>query len=199
MHFWSKIGAIMLDYNEITVKKVIVYQGEPYEVIESHVARTQKRKPQNQTKLKSLISGKVIPVSFHASERAEEADIETKEVKYLYTNKDESWFCNAKDPSDRFTIKNGVLGGKQIFLKPNTLVDALLFEDEVIGVRFPIKVDLLVKEAAPAVRGNTVSGGTKQVVLETGATVNVPLFINEGDLIRINTDSSEYTERVDKK
>jgi elongation factor P len=73
------------------------------------------------------------------------------------------------------------------------------FEDRIIDIRLPIKVDLAVKEAAPAVRGNTVQGGSKQVVLETGATINTPMFINEGDLIRVNTETGEYTERVDKK
>jgi elongation factor P len=75
----------------------------------------------------------------------------------------------------------------------------MVFDDAVIGIRFPIKMELLVKEAAAAVKGNTVQGGLKQVILETGATVNVPMFINEGDLIRINTETGTYAERVDKK
>jgi len=191
---------IMLEYNEIVPKKIIIYQGEPHEVIESHVARTQMRKPQNQTKLKSLLTGKVIPASFHAADKAEEADIETKEIKYLYQNRGESWFCEANDPSKRFVLSDTVLEGKTRFLKPNSVVTAVVFnEEDIIGIRTPIKVDLLVKEAAPAVKGNTVQGGTKQVVLETGATINVPMFINEGDVIRINTETGDYTERVDKK
>lgn len=189
----------IIDYNEIKPGKCIVLNGEPYMVMSSHVAQKQKRRPTNQTKLKHLVTGRVIEQTFQQSDKGEEADIETKEIKYLYTNKGESWFCDVKDPSDRFKIEDSVLEGKQIFLKPNTVVDAMIFDDEIIGVRFPIKVELLVKEAAPAVRGNTVSGGSKQVVLETGATINVPLFINEGDLIRVNTETGEYAERADKK
>ncbi|MBI5077766.1 MAG: elongation factor P [Candidatus Yonathbacteria bacterium] len=189
----------MLEYNEITPKKYIVYQGEPYEVVDSHVARTQQRKPQNQTKLRSLLSGRVIPVSFHSSDKVAEADIELKPVKYLYTNCGESWFCDPKEPSNRFSLKQDILGGKEGFLKTNSIVDAMSFEDRIIDIRLPIKVDLAVKEAAPAVRGNTVQGGSKQVVLETGATINTPMFINEGDLIRVNTETGEYTERVGKK
>lgn len=189
----------IIDYNEITPKKCIVLNGEPYEVLSSHVAQKQKRRPTNQTKLKHLITGRVVEQTFQQSDKAEEADLETKEIKYLYTNKGESWFCDVKDPSNRFKLTESVLEGKEVFLKPNTVVDAMVFDEKIIGVRFPIKVELLVKEAAPAVRGNTVSGGSKQVVLETGATLNVPLFINEGDLIRVNTETGDYAERVDKK
>lgn len=189
----------MLEYNEITPKKYIVYEGGPYEVLESHVARTQQRKPQNQTKIRNLISGQIIPVTFRSSDKVPEADIESKDIKYLYTAKGESWFCAANNPSDRFTLSSEIVGGREKFLKPNTIVDAMVFDEKVIGVRFPIKMELIVKEAAAAVKGNTVQGGSKQVVLETGATVNVPMFINQGDLIRINTETGTYSERVDKK
>lgn len=190
----------MLEYNEITPKKFIVIEGEPYEVLESHVARTQQRKPQNQTKIRNLITGRVIPATFHSSEKVAEADLETKEIKYLYSAKGAYWFCDAKNPADRFSLSEDVVGPKGAFMKVNSIVDALVFEEEkIIDVRLPIKVELLVKEAAPAVKGNTVQGGSKQVVLETGATVNTPMFINEGDLIRVNTETGQYTERVDKK
>ena len=189
----------MLEYNEITPKKCIIYQNEPYEVMDSHVARTQQRKPQNQTKLKNLLSGKIIPATFHASDKVPEAEIETRGIKYLYSNKGESWFSDIDDPGNRFSIKAEMIGGKEKFLKQNMIVEAISFDEKIIGIRLPIKIDLLVKEAAPAVRGNTVQGGTKQVVLETGATINVPMFINEGDTLRINTETEEYTERVGKK
>jgi len=157
------------------------------------------RKQQNQTKLRSLLTGKVIPASFHAADKAEEADIETKEIKYLYKNRGETWFCEASDPSKRFALSDAVLEGKDRFLKVNSIVTAVIFNEEtIIGIRTPIKVDLVVKEAAPAVKGNTVQGGTKQIVLETGATINVPMFINQGDVLRINTETGEYTERVGK-
>jgi len=189
----------IIDYNEITPKKCIVLNGEPYEVLSSHVAQKQKRRPTNQTKLRHLITGRVVEQTFQQSDRAEEADIETKEIKYLYTGKGESWFCDPKKPSDRYALKTTLLDGKEGFLKTDTLVSAMVFNDEVIGIRLPIKVELLVKEAPPAVRGNTVQGGSNTVTLETGATINVPMFIHEGDLIRVNTETGTYAERVDKK
>lgn len=189
----------MIDYNEITPKKCIVLNGEPYEVLSSHVAQKQKRRPTNQTKLRHLITGRVVEQTFQQSDKAEEADIETREIKYLYTAKGESWFCNPKKPAERYALKTTLLEGKEGFLKTDTIVSAMVFDDEIIGIRLPIKVELLVKEAPPAVRGNTISGGSKQIVLETGATINAPLFINEGDLIRVNTETGDYAERVDKK
>lgn len=188
----------MLEYNEITLRKVILVDGQPYEVLDSHVFRKQQRKPVNQTKLRHLITGKVTEMAFHVSEKVEEADLSTREVKFLYANRGEYWFCDPKNPSDRFKLDEQMLGVSIKFVKPNDILSAVIFNEEIIGVKVPIKVELKIKEAAPAVKGNTVSGGTKSVVLETGAVIFVPLFINEGDIIRINTETGEYVERVDK-
>ncbi|MDD2935192.1 MAG: hypothetical protein PHX25_01835 [Candidatus Pacebacteria bacterium] len=185
----------MLDYNEIKERKYIVVDGEPYEVLSSHVFRKQQRKPVNQTKLKNLITGKVTEKSFHQSEKADEANIERKKIKYLYTNRGEFWFCEENDPSKRFSLPEEIITGAQ-FMKQNSLVEAQLFGERTIGVKLPIKVQLLVKEAAPAVKGNTATGANKLVVLETGATIGVPIFVKEGDIIEINTEKSEYTGRV---
>ncbi|MCX6735567.1 MAG: elongation factor P [Candidatus Parcubacteria bacterium] len=189
----------MLEYSEITPKKCIIMDGAPYEVLSSHVFRMQMRKPVNQTKLKNIITGKVTERSFHQSEKAEEADIETKNIKYLYENRGEYWFCEEKDPSKRFKLNSEIYGNGAKYVKPNTLVEAMVFEDEIIGIKLPIKVELKVTEAAPAVKGDTAQGASKTVTMETGLTLNVPLFINEGDVLRINTDTGEYAERVDKK
>lgn len=192
----------MLEYNEITPKKCIVMDGEPYEVLSSHVFRKQMRKPVNATKLRNMITGRVMEYSFAQSEKAEEAEIEEREIKYLYTNKGEYWFCEANDPSKRFSLSADVIGNASRFMKANSFVTALSFvhddESRLIGVRLPIKADLLVKEAPPSIKGNTAQGGNKLVVLETGASVNVPLFVNEGDVVRVNTETGEYVERVNK-
>jgi len=186
----------MLEYNEIVIRKYIVLDGQPWEVLESHVFRKQQRKPVNATKLRNLMTGKVTERSFHVSEKAEEAEIEQKEVKYLYENRGEYWFCDPEDPSDRFKIDGALLGSKIKFVKKDSIVKALLFDDKIFGMDLPIKVDLKVTEAYAAVKGNTAQGGTKQVVVETGAVVNVPMFIKEGETMRINTETGDYTERV---
>ncbi len=191
-----------LDYDEIKPRKYILVNGEPFEILESHVARTQKRKPQNQVRMRSAISGKVIPNTFHASDTAEEADISRSEAKFLFANKGEFWFCDPNDPSKRFEILEDIIGDQSRFLKPNTLVDTKIFEYEdeqrIIGVTLPIKMTFKVKEAPPAIKGNTASGGGKLVTLETGAQITTPLFIEEGEEIVVNTDTGEYVERLKK-
>ncbi len=188
----------VLSYNEITKGKFIIYEGQPYEVLSAHVFRMQQRKPVNQTKLRQLITKKVTEISFHQSETVPEADLSKQDVTYLYENRGEAWFCEKGKPSTRFKLEDSIVGDSLHYVKPNTEVEALLLDEKIIGIKIPIKVELKVKEAAPAVKGNTVQGGTKQVVLETGVTVNVPMFINEGDILRINTETGEYVERVEK-
>ena len=190
-----------LEYNEIREKKIIIYDGEPCEVIESHVARTQQRKPQNQVKLKSLIAGKTIAATFHVSESADEADIEKKEVTFLYSNKGEYWFCDPNDKSNRFKLDVALVGEAAKFLKQNSNVTSLVWtndedEEKIIKITLPIKMNFKVKEAPPAVRGDTSKGGMKVITLENGAELNAPMFIAEGDVISVNTETGEYVERV---
>lgn len=191
----------LLEYNEIRVGKVIIWNGEPCEILDSHVARTQQRKPQNQVKMRSLKSGKAYNQSFHVSDSAEEADIEKRETKFLFTNKGEYWFASPKDPADRFMLAKELLGDKAKYLTPNGMVNALVWtneddEEETIGVALPVKMTFEVKEAPPAIKGDTRTGGSKQVVLENGATVNCPLFVDVGDKIVVNTETGEYVERA---
>ena len=188
----------LLEYSEITEKKYIVLQGAPYEVISSHVFRKQQRKPVNATKLKNLITGKVTEYSFHQSEKIEEAEIESRKVKYLYTNRGEWWFTEIEDASKRFKLSEEQVGPQGRFLKANSTVEQLLFDEKPMGFKMPISVELKVTEAPPNVKGDTATGGNKIITLETGATINAPLFVNEGDIIRINTETGEYRERVGK-
>jgi elongation factor P len=191
----------MLEYNEIRERKIILWEGEPYEVIHSHVFRKQQRKPVNATKIKNLITGRVAEISFGSSEKVHEADMINRPAIFLYKAKGEAWFCDVKDRSKRFSIKEEIVGDKLKYIKENAEVDLNIFtndddEEQIIGIKVPIKVEMEVKEAPPSVKGNSVTGGTKVVVLENGATIDTPLFVEAGDKIRINTDSGEYVERV---
>ncbi len=192
-----------LDYDEIKQRKNIVLDGMPYEILESHVARTQKRKPQNQVRMRNLLNGKVVPGTFHASDTAEEAEILKREALFLFANKGEYWFCDPKDRAKRFEINADVLGDYTKYLKDNTLVDIKIFdyedEERIIGVTLPVKMTFVVKEAPPAIKGNTASGGGKLVTLETGAQVTTPFFIEVGERIIVNTDTGEYVERAGKE
>lgn len=188
----------VLSYNEISLKKVIIWNSEPHVVLASHVFRKQQRKPVNITKLKSLISGRVVEQTFHQNDTAEEADIETRPIEYLYSNRGEYWFITPGKPSERFSLPDDIVGNEIRFLKPKSVIDAILFDDRIIGIKMPIKAELKVTEAMEAVKGNTSSGALKEVTLETGVKVMVPMFINEGDIVKINTETGEYTERMEK-
>lgn len=188
----------ILSYNEIVQKKVIEYNGEPYEVLSSHVFRMQQRKPVNQTKLRHLVSGKVLEISFHQNENVPEADIATMQAVFLYAAKGESWFAEVGNPKNRFSFPDTAVSDKTKWLIQNAEVEVLLYNDNPVTIDIPIKVDLKVTEAPPAVRGDTATGGDKKVVLESGAVVSTPLFINVGDTLRINTGTGEYVERVEK-
>lgn len=188
----------VLSYNEILKGSIITYNNEPYEVLSAHIFRMQQRKPVNQTKLRQLVGGKVVEISFHQNETVTEADIDKMQARYLYTNKGESWFAEEGNPKNRFSFPEDSIHDKVQWIMPNTLVEVMTYEEKPMTISIPVKVELIVKDAPPAVKGNTVSGGNKLVELSTGAKVTVPLFINTGDIVRINTDSGEYTERVTK-
>lgn len=188
----------ILSYNEITLKKVIIHEGEPCLVVATHVFRKQQRKPVNITKLKGLKSGRSLEVTFHQNETVEEADMENRTVTFIFKKPGEYWFHTAGKPGERFTLSDDLIGDQGRFLKERSDIEALVFDDEVIGLKFPIKVELKVTEAMDAVKGNSSSGAQKEVTLETGATLMVPMFINEGDVLSINTETGEYSERVNK-
>jgi len=189
----------MLSYSELTKGTLFVYEGAPYEVVSSGFLRMQQRKAVMQTKIRNLINGKVLDRNWQASDEFEEADVEKKNMMFLYAHRDEYWFADPKNPKDRISMTAEVLGDGAKFAKANTPVEVMLFNDKIIKAKLPIKMDFTVKEAPPAIKGNTAQGGTKLVMLENGATLNAPLFINEGDVIRVNTETGEYVERVEKK
>jgi len=190
----------MLEYNEIRERKIIIFNEEPCEVIEAHVARTQQRKPQNQVKLKSLMNGRTFNTTFHSTDKVVEADINKREIKFLYQNRGEYWFSPPDDPKNRFKLDEKLLGDQAKFLKENMIVTALVWgedeDEQVISVKPPIKVELKVKDAPPSIKGDTAGTGGKQITLETGAVITAPLFINSDDTIIVNTETGLYVERV---
>ncbi|MFA4873278.1 MAG: elongation factor P [Patescibacteria group bacterium] len=188
--------AVLSSLNDIKKGIVLNYQGEPCIVMDASFMRMQQRKPVMQTKLKNLRSGKVIEYSFKPGERVEEADITRKKATFLYAQDSQYYFMD-QETYDQFFINASEIGEGKNFLKEGQEVEVLRFDEMPISVQLPKKIDLRVTEADAAVKGDTASGNvTKEVTLETGATIRTPLFVKEGDLIRINTDTGEYTERV---
>lgn len=185
-----------LAYNELKPGTFLDIDGEPWEVLEFAFLRMQQRKPVAKTKLRNLVSGRVMEQTFHQSDKIEEADMQKEEVKYLYSHRGEHWFASPEDPSKRFSLADQKIAGRVEFLKPNMIMTALKFGDSIVEVKLPIKVEYKVIEAPPAIKGNTAQGGNKLVTIEGGGKVLTPLFINEGDVIRVNTESGDYVERA---
>jgi elongation factor P len=188
-----------LSVNELKPKTFFIFEGQPWVVLESRHLKMQQRRPVVQTRIRNLLNGKIVERNFAQSDAFEEADIRREEVKFLYSHRDEYWFCRKDDPSRRFKLEKEILGNATKYLKNNMIAGAILFNDEIINVELPVKIDFKIIEAPPAVRGDTAQGGVKQVVIETGAAINTPLFIEEEDIIRVNTETGQYVERVGKK
>ncbi|PIR89315.1 MAG: elongation factor P [Candidatus Harrisonbacteria bacterium CG10_big_fil_rev_8_21_14_0_10_40_38] len=198
--FFVESGKIshMLSYTDLKKGVLFVMEGQPYQVLEYEFLRMQQRKPVAKTKIRNLITGKIAERSFHMNESFDEADIEKRSVKFLYSNKGEFWFCEIDNPSARFSLGEDIIGTPAKFLKQNTEVTADYFDEKIINIEVPVKLDLEVKETPPGIRGDTASGGSKPATLETGAIVNVPFFVNVGDVVRVNTETGSYVERVEK-
>lgn len=189
----------MLSYTDLKKGVIFIYERDPYEVMECHFLRMQQRKAVVQSKIRNLRTGKILDRNWQASDEFEEADVEKKQAMFIYTSKDDYWFHEKGNPKNRFSLTAETIGDGAKFLKPNTEVVTTVFGDKVLTVILPIKMDFEVVEAPPALRGNTAQGGTKVITLDNGAKISTPLFVETGDMIRINTTTGEYVERVDKK
>jgi elongation factor P len=185
-----------MEFSDLKSKGVIVlYQGHPHEVIWSQFVRMQQRKPVMQTKLRNLVTGKVLDYSFKSGEKIEGADTSKQKAQYLYADDLGAHFMN-NESYETVAVPRSISEDKIGYLKEGTEVILMYFEENPISIELPVKVDLKVMETPPGIKGDTSSGGSKPAELETGLIVNVPLFINNSDVIRVNTETGEYTERV---
>ena len=175
-----------------------ILDGEPYEVLEAQHSKYAQRRPVMQAKVRSLLSGKILQRNFLQNDTFEEAELEKMKAKFLYAHRDQYWFMSSDDPSNRFQLTDEQLGDEKKFLKQNLEVDAIKFDGKIINIEIPIKLDYIVKDAPPGLKGNSAQGGDKTVTLETGMNIQVPLFVNTGDIVRVNTQTGEYVERVEK-
>jgi elongation factor P len=188
----------MLYYNELRPGHIILLDKQPWVVLQYEFLRMQQRKPVSRTKLRNLITGAVREHTFHQNDRIAEAEVERKEIKFVYSSRGEYWFNDPKDAAKRFSLKENQIMPSTIYLRPGMIITAVTMDGEIILAELPIKAEYKIIEAEPAVKGNTVHGGTKTVTIEGGAKVAVPMFVNEGDTIRVNTETGEYVERVSK-
>jgi elongation factor P len=186
----------MLTHTDLRKGAQFIYLNEPWEVLDSTLNKVAQRRPVMQTKIKNLVTGAVQEKNFQQGDIFEDADLEKVNLKFLYANRGQYFFCKENNPADRFYFTEEQVGKSAKFLKPNSLVVGIVFNEKIINIKAPIKVELKVKEAPPGIKGDRAQGGTKAVILESGAEIQVPLFIEEGDIIEVNTDLGEYVKRV---
>lgn len=186
----------MLTHTDLKPGVQFIYEGQPWEVLTADMMKMAQRRPVIQSKIKNLIDGRVQEKNFQQGDVFHEADLEKHEIKYLYNTKGQYFFCEPNDPSKRFSFSEDQIGYQAKFLKPNSLVVGIVYQEKIITFKLPIKVELKVKETPPGVKGDRAQGGTKEAVLESGATIQVPLFIEEGDIIEVNTELGTYVKRA---
>lgn len=185
----------MLNFNEIKTGKVIKVSGEPYIIIKTDHHKMGRGGAVLKTKCRNLINGNVLERTFQGMEKAEEAETQTKKANFLYKDKDEVYFMD-NESYEQFNLHVEKIGESAKFLKDGTDVDVLYFENKPVSISLPVKMDFKVVSAPPGVKGNSAGNVNKLVEIETGVKINAPMFINEGDMIRINTDTGEYVERA---
>jgi len=173
----------------------IEYENDPYLVIDFLHVKPGKGGAFVRTKLKNLKTGSVIDHTFRSGEKVKKPDLEEKEMQFMYSSDNEYYFMDTSSYEQIFLQEDHVGEGKK-FLKEEMRIRILFFKGDPIGVDIPIFVELGIAETEPGFKGDTASGGSKPAVLETGAVIQVPLFLNEGDSIKVDTRTGEYIERV---
>jgi len=176
---------------------VIEIEDQPWVIVDFQFVSPGKGAAFFRTKLKNLKTGKVVERTFKSGERFEEMEFEYKKATYLYHDRQNAVF-SLKENNQRVSLPLINVENKIRYLKQNSEIDLIYIDNELMDINLPKKVNLKIIEAAPATKGNTATNAYKTVKVETGLEVNVPLFIKEGEIIRINTETGEYVERVNE-
>lgn len=186
----------MLNITDLKTGTNIIFQGDPFVVMSYEHSKLGRGGAIMRTKLKNIISGAIIDYTFKGNEKIEAADIMRRKSQYLYRQGEGYHFMDIST-FDQFELPKTVIGHQADFLKEGENIDVLALGEKPININLPIKVELEVAETEPGVRGDTAQGSvTKPAILETGAKINVPIFVKVGDIVRVNTESGEYVERV---
>jgi elongation factor P len=187
--------ATLSSLNEIKKGANINWAGEPYVVMEANFVRMQQRKPVMQCKLKHILTGKILEYSFKPGDKVEEADLSRNKANYMYKDENYAYFMDNKS-FEQFQLPLATIGNRIKFLRDGTDVDVLYYESNPVSIDMPIKMNFKVTSAPPGTKGDSASNVTKQITLETGAVINAPLFVKEGETITVNTDTEEYVSRA---
>ena len=173
----------------------VLYEGQPHLVVERDIYSPGKGSALAHIRLKNVKTGAVLKVVFKTDDELEEIELDRKEVKFLYGHRDEFCFVEGSE-NKRIILSAEVVGDNKDFFKPGVSYQLVFFEDKPMTIILPIKMELLVTEAEESARGNTATGDSKEVVLETGLRIKTPAFIKKGDRVIVNTEKREYSERA---
>ena len=187
----------VLSYFDLRKGTRFILGGQPYEVLEFQQMYKAQDMVVAKTKLRDLITGRVREKNFHQGDTFEEAELEKIEIKFLYSHRGKFCFSEIQNSAKRFELEEEQIGELAKFLKLNQILTGIKFQDKFINIVLPIKIQLKVTEAPPGIKGDRAQGGTKTVTLETGANINVPLLVEQGDIIEVNTETGEYVRRVE--
>ncbi len=184
----------MLGITDLKTGVKFMLDGAPHEVLTYQHSKKARGGAVVRTKLKNMISGATIDKTFRGNEKIEEADVTRAKAQYLYSDGDKYHFMD-NESYEQFEVDKEILGDKINYLKEGLDIELMKFEGRAIGVDLPIKVTYEVTETQPGVRGDTAQGGSKPATMESGVIVTVPLFVNEGDKVVVDTRDGSYVER----
>ena len=173
----------------------IELEGKPFTIIGFQHVKPGKGGAFVRTKIKNMLTGQVLEKTFRAGEKVTPPNIQDKEMQYLYHDKGQYCFMDT-ETFDQLFLTDEQLRDNRLFLKENINVKALIYNEEVVDIELPNFVELMVDQTEPGIKGNTVTGGTKPATMESGGVIQVPLFVNIGDTVKIDTRTKQYLERV---
>src|SRR3989339_311965 len=185
----------MYSMSDLKVGKIITHENAPYQIVKAEHSKQARSAAVLRTKMRNLITGQMLEQTFQSGDTAQEADLENIQVNFLYKDAANFVFMN-NETYDQFELSAQAVGDDWRYIKEGEDVVVMFFEGKPVSLALPPKVDLKVTEAPPGVKGDSATNATKKVKLETGYEVGVPLFIKEGNMVRVNTESGEYVERV---
>jgi elongation factor P len=187
----------MYDTSDIRKGLKIMLDGSPYTVVEFQFVKPGKGAAFTRTKMKNLLSGGVIERNLRSGDKLEPANVEVKQMQYLYKEADSYVFMDTTT-YDQVSIPESTVGDSKAFMPENINVDVLFFNDRAVDVTLPNFIEQAITETEPGFKGDTSTGASKPAKISTGAQVNVPLFINAGDVVKIDTRTGEYIERLSR-
>ncbi len=185
----------MISSNDFRPGVVVTLDGDLYAIVASQHVKRGRGSAYVRAKVRNLKTGSITERTFNAGERVPHVFLDHREMQYLYHQDDEYVFMD-QQTYEQVTIGPDLMGDATLFVKDNTVVTVVYYEDRPIAVELPNSVDLAVTETAPGIRGDTASGGSKPATLETGAVVQVPFFVEVGSTVRVDTRTGEYLERL---